>query len=148
MNKIDAAAALRRFGTTAAMVIGALAAALPSLAQAQFATVPAPQCKPPPDSQAQAEREYRAEASRHLYACYPMRIYRGKLPPLLYSVMIVEVELDAKGGVVNVTTVRKPAADGRIARHRDYWDAAGELYEKLPLLGTLMRWLRRRIAAA
>jgi ketosteroid isomerase-like protein len=36
------------------------------------------------------------------------------------------------------------AADGRIESHRDYWDAAEELYEKLPVLGTLMRWLRRR----
>jgi ketosteroid isomerase-like protein len=36
------------------------------------------------------------------------------------------------------------AADGRIARHRDYWDAAEELYEKLPLVGSLMRWLKRR----
>ena len=26
--------------------------------------------------------------------------------------------------------------------HRDYWDAAEELYEKLPLLGALMRWLK------
>ncbi|HEY5308278.1 MAG TPA: nuclear transport factor 2 family protein [Casimicrobiaceae bacterium] len=36
------------------------------------------------------------------------------------------------------------AADGCIAAHRDYWDAAEELYEKLPLIGALMRWLRRR----
>ena len=36
------------------------------------------------------------------------------------------------------------AADGRIAVHRDYWDAAEELYEKLPALGALMRWLKRR----
>jgi hypothetical protein len=36
------------------------------------------------------------------------------------------------------------AADGRVALHRDYWDAAEELYEKLPVLGTLMRWLKRR----
>ena len=33
---------------------------------------------------------------------------------------------------------------GRIAVHRDYWDAAEELYEKLPLVGALMRWLKRR----
>ena len=33
---------------------------------------------------------------------------------------------------------------GLIVQHRDYWDAAEELYEKLPLLGPLMRWLRRR----
>jgi ketosteroid isomerase-like protein len=36
------------------------------------------------------------------------------------------------------------AVDGRIALHRDYWDAAEELYEKLPALGMLMRWLKRR----
>ena len=38
-------------------------------------------------------------------------------------------------------------ADGRITRHRDYWDAAEELYEKLPVLGALMRWLKRRVNA-
>ncbi len=36
------------------------------------------------------------------------------------------------------------APDGRIAAHRDYWDAAEELYEKLPFVGALMRWLRKR----
>jgi ketosteroid isomerase-like protein len=39
------------------------------------------------------------------------------------------------------------AADGRIRSHRDYWDAAEELYEKLPVLGGLMRWLKRRAAS-
>jgi ketosteroid isomerase-like protein len=37
------------------------------------------------------------------------------------------------------------AADGRISEHRDYWDAAEELYEKLPLIGGLMRWLKSRV---
>jgi steroid delta-isomerase len=36
------------------------------------------------------------------------------------------------------------ATDGRIAYHRDYWDAAEELYEQLPAIGVLMRWMRRR----
>jgi ketosteroid isomerase-like protein len=35
----------------------------------------------------------------------------------------------------------------RVALHRDYWDAAEELYEKLPLVGSLMRWLKRRANA-
>ena len=35
--------------------------------------------------------------------------------------------------------------DGRIHFHRDYWDAAEELYEKLPLLNRLMHWLKRKI---
>ena len=35
---------------------------------------------------------------------------------------------------------------GQICLHRDYWDPAEEIYEKLPLLGPLMRWLKRRAA--
>lgn len=35
-------------------------------------------------------------------------------------------------------------ASGRIVMHRDYWDAAEELYEKIPWVGGLMRWLKRR----
>lgn len=34
---------------------------------------------------------------------------------------------------------------GLITVHRDYWDAAEELYEKLPLVGGFMRWLKRRV---
>lgn len=34
----------------------------------------------------------------------------------------------------------------RVTLHRDYWDAAQELYEKLPLIGWLMRRLRRKLS--
>ncbi len=34
--------------------------------------------------------------------------------------------------------------EGRVEFHRDYWDAAEELYEKLPGVGALMRWLKRQ----
>ncbi len=37
--------------------------------------------------------------------------------------------------------------DGRVTLHRDYWDPAEELYEKLPVLGALFRALRRRLRA-
>lgn len=33
--------------------------------------------------------------------------------------------------------------DGRVDVHRDYWDAAEELYEKLPLIGSVMRGLKQ-----
>ncbi len=33
--------------------------------------------------------------------------------------------------------------DGKANFHRDYWDAAEELYEKLPVLGSLMRGLKQ-----
>jgi TonB family protein len=73
--------------------------------------VPAPTCKEPQASQQEVEREFRIDASRHLYSCFPMRVYRGKLPPLLYGVMMVEIEIDAQGNVVDVGVVRRPAAD-------------------------------------
>lgn len=35
-------------------------------------------------------------------------------------------------------------AQGLVTLHRDYWDAAEELYEKLPVLGVVMRWLKKQ----
>lgn len=37
---------------------------------------------------------------------------------------------------------------GLITLHRDYWDAAQELYETLPVLGPLLRWLRKKLSAS
>lgn len=36
---------------------------------------------------------------------------------------------------------------GLVFEHRDYWDAAEELYEKIPVLSALMRWLRQMASA-
>lgn len=38
-------------------------------------------------------------------------------------------------------------SDGRVNVHRDYWDPAEELYTKLPGVGAVFRWLRRRMSA-
>ena len=40
--------------------------------------------------------------------------------------------------------LREEGGVWRVAVHRDYWDAAEELYEKLPVVGGLMRWLKNR----
>lgn len=37
-------------------------------------------------------------------------------------------------------------ADGRVIDHRDYWDAAEELFQKLPVIGPAVKWLRGRFA--
>lgn len=39
------------------------------------------------------------------------------------------------------------SADGKVTLHRDYWDAAEELYGRLPVLKWLMRALARQAAA-
>ncbi len=93
-----------------ALLLAAMLAIAPA-AMAQFSMVPTPQCKEPAPSANDVEQEFRIDAARHLYACFPMRVYRGKLPPMLYGVMMIETELDATGNVVNIKVVRKPAAD-------------------------------------
>ncbi len=40
------------------------------------------------------------------------------------------------------------AADGRVTAHIDHWDAASQVYARLPLLGWMLRRLRRRLSAA
>ncbi|QNM95316.1 nuclear transport factor 2 family protein [Chitinimonas koreensis] len=36
---------------------------------------------------------------------------------------------------------------GQVVSHRDYWDPAGELWQRMPLLGGPVAWLRRRFRA-
>lgn len=38
-------------------------------------------------------------------------------------------------------------ADGKALAHIDHYDAAGQIYEKIPLIGAVLRAMRRRIAA-
>ncbi|MGM0694684.1 MAG: nuclear transport factor 2 family protein [Pseudomonadota bacterium] len=38
------------------------------------------------------------------------------------------------------------ADDGRVARHRDYFDAGAMLYERLPVMGSAIRWLKNQLA--
>ncbi|MDE2430416.1 MAG: nuclear transport factor 2 family protein [Burkholderiales bacterium] len=36
--------------------------------------------------------------------------------------------------------------NGMVNIHRDYWDTAEELFQKLPIIGSLMRWLQIRFS--
>ena len=96
---------LRRGLVVCALLAGCAAA------HAQFAMVPTPLLPGTPRaSETETDREYKIDAARHIYAAYSTRVFRGKMPPLLYGIMMVEVELDAAGQVINVNIVRKPAA--------------------------------------
>jgi hypothetical protein len=39
-------------------------------------------------------------------------------------------------------------AEGKVCYHRDYWDAAEELYEKLPLIGSIVRFFRKMCSSS
>ena len=79
-------------------------------AQAQFSTTPpvAGAFKRP--SAAETALEYRSDGARHLYAAYGKQIHKGKMPPLLYGIAIIETEIGASGEVRSVRVVRQPAA--------------------------------------
>ena len=72
------------------------------------------------------------------------RIEQGEQAMLGWAFHFV---LRGRALVVRGVTHLRFDADGRVVLHRDYWDAAEELYEKLPLIGGLMRVLRRRLSA-
>ena len=62
----------------------------------------------PRPSAAATPREYRQDAARHIYARNAQRIYAGKLPPLLYAIGTLQVDLDAGGRVTSMHWLRAP----------------------------------------
>jgi steroid Delta-isomerase len=63
------------------------------------------------------------------------------------SAMLVWELRYGKGQRIRGVSHLRFAGDGRVAYHRDYWDVAEELYEKVPLLGSLIRGVRRSLSA-
>jgi hypothetical protein len=61
---------------------------------------------------------------------------------MLYRIRKYKPELERK---IHGLSLLRFAPDGRVAYHRDYWDAAGELYAQLPLVGPLMRFLAKKM---
>ena len=59
----------------------------------------------------------------------------------------VRVGKTVRPQVVHGVTHFKFGPDGKVSLHRDYWDTGEELYMKLPVLGGLLRALRRRLSA-
>ena len=94
-------------------LLGALALAgwlIATPALAQFATTPPVGGAFQRQSAAETALEYRSDGARHLYAAYGKQIHKGKMPPLLYGIAIIETEIAADGAVKNVRVVRQPAA--------------------------------------
>ena len=59
-------------------------------------------------SQARNARDYRRDAASHLYARQPDRIYKGRLPPMLYAVGVLNVDIDKHGRVQAIVWQRAP----------------------------------------
>ncbi|MFT3720034.1 hypothetical protein [Pseudorhodoferax sp.] len=70
----------------------------------------------PRPSAAGTAREYRRDAATHLYALNATRIYPGKLPPMLYAVAVLEVDLDRDGGIRRLNWLRAPRHAPEVVR--------------------------------
>lgn len=60
-------------------------------------------------SMANSVREYRLDAARHLYDAYSTRVLRGRLPPLIHAVLVLDMTVDATGMTKEVRVVRGPS---------------------------------------
>ena len=94
---------LRTSLVMAPMLAATLGLAGPSGARAQ--TTPAAASI----SAAETVKAYKMDAARHVYAVYANRIYKGKLPPLVHAIVVLEVDLDESGNLRHITPVRVPS---------------------------------------
>jgi protein TonB len=59
-------------------------------------------------SHATNPRAYRADAAQHIYAQNQDRIWKGRMPPMLYAIGVLQVEVDGRGNVRNLSWMRAP----------------------------------------
>lgn len=80
----------------------------PEVAKPSTETAALPDTTPTLVSQAKTPKDYRADAAKHLYEMYQHRIYKGKLPPMLKAVGVVEVAVNSRGHVEEIVWLRAP----------------------------------------
>jgi len=70
-------------------------------------------------AQTPAIKAWRKIGAADIYKKYPKRIYKGKIPPLVYAVVVTETEIDSAGRVTGVhfsrTPSHAPEVSGKIA---------------------------------
>ncbi len=71
---------------------------------APVAVEPAPRAV----STATTPRAYRQYGAKHVYGLNSERIYKGRMPPMLYAVAVLNVELDPLGNVTGLDWMRAP----------------------------------------
>jgi protein TonB len=59
-------------------------------------------------SNAPNPKAYRRDAAAHLYERNAGRIYKGIMPPLLYAVGVLQVDVDGRGNVTDIRWMRAP----------------------------------------
>ena len=73
------------------------------------AVKPAEPAPPANASHAATPLAYRRDAAHHLYGQNAHRIYKGKMPPLLYAIGVLQVEVNDQGRVTSTHWMRSPS---------------------------------------
>jgi len=60
------------------------------------------------NSQALSAKDYRKDAAGHVYALQKARIFQGRLPPMLYAVGVLDVDIDRQGQIRSLVWKRAP----------------------------------------
>jgi len=90
---------------------------------------------PPGPSNATTARDYRRDAARHIYDTNRSRIYGGKLPPMLYAVGTLQVNLDANGKVMSMHWMRAPQHAPEVIAEIERTVLAASPFPAAPRLG-------------
>ncbi|MDM0043785.1 hypothetical protein QTH91_04755 [Variovorax dokdonensis] len=101
-------------------------------ARASQSQRPAPQA-----SQAVDVRGYRRDAAQHVYTINRGRIYAGKLPPLLYAIGTLRVELDGGGRVTTMHWLRAPSHAPEVIAEIERTVLEAAPYPAAPRIGKL-----------
>lgn len=60
-------------------------------------------------SNATNPRAYRQDAAGHIYGLNAGRIFKGRMPPLLYAIGVLQVDVDDRGNVRRIDWMRAPS---------------------------------------
>jgi len=125
VNSADAATQPRSpwgwMGVCGAALLAACAAPLPPPpppppppAQAPAPAAPPVVARPMPKlvSHAVSPMDYRKDGAKHIYGSNGHRIYKGKMPPLLQGVGVMQLEIDELGNIRHLNWLRPPSHAG------------------------------------
>jgi protein TonB len=79
-------------------------------------------------SNAANPRAYRADAAHHIYEQNSTRIFKGRMPPLLYAIGVTQVDIDSRGNVQKINWMRAPTHAPEVVHEIERTIRAGAPY--------------------
>lgn len=127
LNRLQRMAALSLLscGALSALLLGGCAAPLGTQNPGTLAAPPSVSTEPDPGSasvapgplqaapmvqasQAPSAKAYRQDAARHVYTRHNARIYKGRMPSMLYAIGVLNVDIDRQGQIQALKWTRAP----------------------------------------